>query len=117
MHHYKLSVKIFSPSSTQFNEYQFLCCRGQLLANAGDSLTGQLSQCLPIFLDRLKNEITRLTTVRAVIMIAESPIHIDLSLLLNDSIPLLSSFLRKNHRALKLTTLSCLITLTQNHGM
>jgi len=86
------------------------------LSNAGDCLIQQLPQCLPIFLDRLKNEITRLTTVRALIMVAESPLRIDLSLLLNDSIPLLSSFLRKNHRALKLTTLTCLITLTKNHG-
>lgn len=93
-----------------------ITCMGQLLSNAGDNLTARLPQCLPIFLDRLKNEITRLTTVRAVIMIAESPLRLDLSLLLSDAVPLLSSFLRKNHRALKLTTLTCLITLTKNHS-
>lgn len=34
--------------------------------------------CLPIFLDRLKNEITRLTTVKALTKIAASPLRIDL---------------------------------------
>lgn len=35
--------------------------------------------CLPIFLDRLRNEITRLTTVKALTKVAASPLHIDLS--------------------------------------
>ena len=34
--------------------------------------------CLPVFYDRLKNEITRLTSVKALIKIASSPLAIDL---------------------------------------
>ena len=41
-------------------------------------LQSELSTCLPIFLDRLKNEITRLTTVKALTKIAASPLKIDL---------------------------------------
>jgi len=37
----------------------------------GDALGPELATCLPIFLDRLKNEITRLTAVKALSMIAE----------------------------------------------
>jgi len=37
----------------------------------GDGLGPELATCLPIFLDRLKNEITRLTAVKALSMIAE----------------------------------------------
>lgn len=45
-------------------------CRGQIIRNMGDSLSSELRECLPIFLERLKNEITRLTAVKAVTMIA-----------------------------------------------
>lgn len=38
----------------------------------------ELPVCLPIFLERLRNEITRLTTVKALTKIASSPLHIDL---------------------------------------
>ena len=46
------------------------CRRGQILCSLGDELSQQLPRCLPIFLDRLRNEITRLTTVKAYSLIA-----------------------------------------------
>lgn len=45
--------------------------RAQIICNMGDALGPELTTCLPIFLDRLKNEITRLTAVKALSMIAE----------------------------------------------
>ena len=48
-----------------------ISCMGQVLAGLGDSLGQQLTQCLPIFVERLKNEITRLTTVRAITLIVK----------------------------------------------
>jgi cullin-associated NEDD8-dissociated protein 1 len=44
--------------------------RGQIIRNMGDGLSAELRECLPIFLERLKNEITRLTAVKALTMIA-----------------------------------------------
>jgi cullin-associated NEDD8-dissociated protein 1 len=44
--------------------------RGQILHSLGDELQSELPTCLPIFLDRLRNEITRLTTVKAYTLIA-----------------------------------------------
>ena len=44
--------------------------RGQVIASMGDALEAELSECLPIFVDRLRNEITRLTAVRAVTLVA-----------------------------------------------
>jgi cullin-associated NEDD8-dissociated protein 1 len=44
--------------------------RGQILHSLGDELSSELGTCLPIFLERLRNEITRLTTVKAVTLIA-----------------------------------------------
>ena len=72
---------------------------------------GELNTCLPILLDRLKNEITRLTTVKALTKVAASPLRIDLRPILGEAIPMLGSFLRKNQRALKLSTLTLLDVL------
>lgn len=41
-----------------------IACMGQIIAHLGDVLHKELSTCLPIFLERLRNEITRLTTVK-----------------------------------------------------
>jgi cullin-associated NEDD8-dissociated protein 1 len=71
--------------------------------------------CLPIFLDRLRNEITRLTTVKALTKIASSPLHINISPLLPEALPILAGFLRKNQRALKLTTLALLDRIVNNY--
>ena len=93
-----------------------ISCMGQMICNLGDCLTSELRDCLPIFLERLKNEITRLTAVKALTMIAGSPLKIDLRSILDEGIPILASFLRKNQRALKLSTLTCLDVLVKNYG-
>ncbi|XP_028035138.1 cullin-associated NEDD8-dissociated protein 1 [Bombyx mandarina] len=89
---------------------------GQLLCHFGDYLQNELPVCLPIFLERLRNEITRLTTVKALTKVASSPLRIDLTPILSDAVPILGSFLRKNQRALKLSTLVLLDTLVQNYS-
>ncbi|XP_077989699.1 cullin-associated NEDD8-dissociated protein 1-like isoform X1 [Glandiceps talaboti] len=93
-----------------------ISCMGQIICNLGDQLKNELRTCLPIFLDRLRNEITRLTTVKALTLIAGSPLKIDLRPILGEGVPILASFLRKNHRALKLSTLQCLDVLMKNYG-
>ncbi|XP_014246740.1 cullin-associated NEDD8-dissociated protein 1 isoform X2 [Cimex lectularius] len=93
-----------------------ISCMGQIISSLGDHLNAQLPTCLPIFLDRLKNEITRLTTVKALTKVASSPLKIDLRPILTDGVPLLGSFLRKNQRALKLSTLSLLDTLVNHYS-
>jgi cullin-associated NEDD8-dissociated protein 1 len=92
-----------------------IACMGQIVASLGDLLNDKLKDCLPIFLDRLKNEITRLTAVKALIRIAASELRIDLSPILAAALPNLASFLRKNQRALKLSTLSLLDILVKNY--
>ncbi|KAI5635757.1 TATA-binding protein interacting (TIP20) domain-containing protein [Phthorimaea operculella] len=89
---------------------------GQLLCHFGDLLQNELPYCLPIFLERLRNEITRLTTVKALTKVAASPLRINLSPIMSDAVPILGSFLRKNQRALKLSTLVLLDTLVQNYS-
>lgn len=93
-----------------------ISCMGQIICSLGDNLGSDLPSTLQIFLERLKNEITRLTTVKALTLIAGSPLKIDLRPILGEGVPILASFLRKNQRALKLGTLSALDILIKNYS-
>ncbi|XP_054136757.1 cullin-associated NEDD8-dissociated protein 1-like isoform X1 [Melozone crissalis] len=93
-----------------------ISCMGQIIYNLGDHLSTDLQPTLKIFLERLKNEITRLTTVKALTLIASSPLKIDLRPILGEGLPILASFLRKNQRALKLSTLNALDILVKNYS-
>ena len=69
-----LNISLFLVSTLwpYCHDYIVLMCfyRGQILHTLGDELSFELGTCLPIFLERLRNEITRLTTVKAVTLIA-----------------------------------------------
>ncbi|NXS64618.1 CAND1 protein, partial [Pandion haliaetus] len=93
-----------------------ISCMGQIIYNLGDHLSTDLQPTLKVFLERLKNEITRLTTVKALTLIASSPLKIDLRPILAEGFPILASFLRKNQRALKLSTLTALDILVKNYS-
>ncbi|XP_077972104.1 cullin-associated NEDD8-dissociated protein 1-like [Styela clava] len=93
-----------------------ITCMGQILASAGDKLASHVPETLEIFLDRLKNEITRLTTVRALHTIAspEKPM-ISLNNILARAMPIMANFLRKNQRSLRIATLRCLESIFTNY--
>ncbi|XP_063225020.1 cullin-associated NEDD8-dissociated protein 1 [Bacillus rossius redtenbacheri] len=93
-----------------------ISCMGQIICHMGDFLKEELPICLPIFLDRLRNEITRLTTIKALTKVAGSPLNIDLRPILAEAVPVLGSFLRKSQRSLKLSTLILLDTLIKNYS-
>ena len=79
------------------------------MIHLGDLLSPeQLKSSWPVLTEHLCNEITRLPTVRSLTNIVESPLKLDLQTILVDTVPILSSYLRQNHRTLKMTTLSCL---------
>lgn len=108
--------KLRSPEVDQEVKERAIACMGQIISNMGDAMHAKLSTCLPIFMERLTNEVTRLSSVKALTMIAASPLCINLSPILNDVIPALGSFLRKNQRALKLNSLTLLETLVNNYA-
>ncbi|RDD39311.1 Cullin-associated NEDD8-dissociated protein 1 [Trichoplax sp. H2] len=93
-----------------------ITCMGHLISNMGDILPSELKSCLPILVSRLRNDSTRLCTVKALTTMANSPLNLDLTMILPESIQLLSSFLRKNSRALKLSSLTALNILIQKFG-
>lgn len=108
--------KLRSPEVDQEVKERAIACMGQIIANTGDVLQPELQTCLPIFMERLRNEVTRLSSVRALTMIAASPLRVNLSPILGDVIPSLGSFLRKNQRALKLNSLTLLDTLVTHYS-
>ncbi len=91
-------------------------CMGHILSHFGDQLGGDLQPTLQIFLERLKNEITRLVAVKTLTLVASSPLKIDLRPILTEGIPMLGSFLRKNQRALKLNTITALNVMVTNYS-
>uniref|UniRef100_A0A8C9YHC2 TATA-binding protein interacting (TIP20) domain-containing protein n=1 Tax=Sander lucioperca TaxID=283035 RepID=A0A8C9YHC2_SANLU len=93
-----------------------ISCMGHMVCHLGDHLGAELQGVLAIFLERLKNEITRLTAVRTITLISASPLKINLSSILPETLSVLGSFLRKNQRALKLGTLACLTALVTHHA-
>ncbi|XP_014851808.1 PREDICTED: cullin-associated NEDD8-dissociated protein 1-like [Poecilia mexicana] len=93
-----------------------ISCMGHMVCHLGDHLGTELQGVLGIFLDRLKNEITRLTAVKTLTLISASPLKIDMTAILPEALSVLGSFLRKNQRVLKLSTLACLTALVTHHA-
>ncbi|KAK9134133.1 hypothetical protein Syun_013463 [Stephania yunnanensis] len=93
-----------------------ISCMGLVISTFGDNLHTELSTCLPVLVDRMGNEITRLTAVKAFAVIAASPLKIDLSSVLEQVISELTAFLRKANRALRQATLGTLNSLVAAYG-
>ncbi|XP_074330491.1 cullin-associated NEDD8-dissociated protein 1 [Apium graveolens] len=93
-----------------------ISCMGLVVSTFGDNLKAELPACLPVLVDRMGNEITRLTAVKAFAVIAASPLHLDLSCVLEHVIAELTAFLRKANRALRQATLGTLNTLIVAYG-
>ena len=53
-----------------------MSCMGHMVCHLGNHLAGELTSVMTIFLERLKNELTRLTAVRTITLIAASPIKV-----------------------------------------
>ncbi|XP_037960682.1 cullin-associated NEDD8-dissociated protein 1 [Teleopsis dalmanni] len=108
--------KLKATDADQEVKERAIACMGQIIANMGDFLQPELIVCLPLFMERLRSEVTRLSAVKSLTMIAASPLHIDFSPILDDVIPILGSFLRKNQRALKLHSLDLLNKIVENYS-
>ncbi|XP_057502878.1 cullin-associated NEDD8-dissociated protein 1-like [Actinidia eriantha] len=93
-----------------------ISCMGHVVSTFGDNLKAELPVCLPVLVDRMGNEITRLTAVKAFAVIAASPLQIDLSCVLEHVIAELTAFLRKANRALRQATLGTLNSLIVAYG-
>ncbi|XP_020253052.1 cullin-associated NEDD8-dissociated protein 1 isoform X3 [Asparagus officinalis] len=93
-----------------------ISCMSLVISTFGDNLQSELSACLSILVDRMGNEITRLTAVKAFSVIANSPLRIDLSCVLEHVLSELTAFLRKANRLLRQATLGTLNSLVVAYG-
>ncbi|KAG0496791.1 hypothetical protein HPP92_001482 [Vanilla planifolia] len=93
-----------------------ISCMSLVISIFGDNLQMELPTCLPILVDRMGNEITRLTAVKAFAIIASSPLRLDLSCVLEQVVSELTAFLRKANRALRQATLGTLNSLLIAYG-
>ena len=89
---------------------------GTLVASFGYELGAELPPILALLMERLRNEITRTPTLKALAQIASSPLAIDLAAILSDATTELAGFLRQQSRALKQTTLETQEILVRAHG-
>ncbi|CAK9857266.1 unnamed protein product [Sphagnum jensenii] len=72
-----------------------ISCMVLVISILGDQSKKELSMCLPLLMEQLCTEITRLTAVKAFATIAESPLKIDLSSVLEQVVTELTTFLPK----------------------
>ncbi|CAG8684896.1 5405_t:CDS:10, partial [Acaulospora colombiana] len=96
-----------------------IMCLGVLISQTGDNLQDQLKTCMPLLLDRLRNEVTRLTTVKTFTTIADSTVceSDEVRSSIKGAIQDVAILLRKSHRQLKVATLVCLEVFVRRYGM
>ncbi len=90
---------------------------GTIVSHFGDVIESvSESGLLPLFMSRLRNEITRMPTLKALIAMVSSSLQINVKPILGELVDVLSSFLRQQQRVLKQTVLDTLNALTNAHG-
>ena len=101
-----------------------ITCMGLILYHLGDACVAELDSTLRILLERLHNELTRVTAVKAFAMLAAAKVDVGLhsplpgasGSVLQAVIAELSSFLRKSNRPLRQVSLGALDTIVASHG-
>lgn len=88
-----------------------ISCMGDLVATFGDKMGKQHSIVMNLIFEKLNNETNRLTSAKALTKIISSPLNLPLDCLFPQAFTLLSSFLRKNSRQLRITTLTLINTV------
>jgi cullin-associated NEDD8-dissociated protein 1 len=95
---------------------------GLTICHLGDACADALPGTLPVLLDRLRNEITRVTAVKTFALLAAAKLDTKLSSPLNGSTVLqavvteLASFLRKSNKPLRQASLVALDVIVTHHS-
>jgi cullin-associated NEDD8-dissociated protein 1 len=86
---------------------------GALLSHAGDDLANEHKECLPLILERLNNEVTRLAAVKVIAQIAASPVckGKQMDAFTESAIGEVAVLLRKNSRPVRVASFDCLAAL------
>ena len=85
---------------------------GDLVARLGDTLDeSKIANVLNLLLERMSNDITRVSALKTIGKIAQSPLKIDVSCILADATEELANFLRQHSRSLKMSSLETISAL------
>ena len=100
-----------------------IVCMGAIVTRLADHPAVQLPTILPLLLERMRNEITRITAVKTFAAIAVAKLDVKLTTalhtgqtLLQSTIAELCTFLRKSNRPLRQASLSTLNVLLLHHA-
>ncbi|KAI7858974.1 armadillo-type protein [Circinella umbellata] len=116
---YTVTIKILGTSDAdQEVKERSIMCLGALLAQAGDVLQDEQREAWDMFLERLRNEVTRLITVRTLAIICQSPVAAgpELERCVLVAVDEIGALLRKNNRSLRVASAECLRVLIQKFG-
>jgi cullin-associated NEDD8-dissociated protein 1 len=94
-----------------------IAAMGDLVARLGDVLpSSHIESILHLLLERMSNDITRVSALKTVGKIAQSPLKIDVSCILADATEELANFLRQHARSLKFSSLETISALIQSNS-
>lgn len=112
--HQAIAAKLKVNDIDQEVKEKTISTTGLLLSLFASEFSPKINEaCLSALLERLRNEMTRLVTVRSINTIVDSDARIELQPFLPDLLTLCSDFLRKNQRSLRLSTLILLESLVK----
>jgi len=114
-----LRTKLLATDIDQEVKESALECFGHLMACVGDLPAFQtgVQSCLPPFVERVKNEVTRSVAIKALKNMCISKIQIEaLQSVLHALGGQLSSYLSQNSRAFRQQCLDCLVNLVKKYG-
>uniref|UniRef100_A0AC34GQV5 Cullin-associated NEDD8-dissociated protein 1 n=1 Tax=Panagrolaimus sp. ES5 TaxID=591445 RepID=A0AC34GQV5_9BILA len=86
---------------------------GFFVSSFGDSLGTQLEKCLSLLADRLNNEISRQSALKALTIIARSDKNFSMASVIPSITSHFGEFLRKANRTLRINTLSLAIAIAE----
>lgn len=93
-----------------------ILCMAATIASLADELAPEVPSVLRVLLDKLRNEITRLTAVKAISVICATPLMVDMSPVMESVLAELTSFLRKANRQLRQVSLQALEALASKYS-
>lgn len=111
---YKVTLNVLNTSDAdQEVKERSIMCLGTLLAQVGDVLQSQQRQAWDVLLERLRNEVTRLISVKTLNVVSQSPIAAgeELQRCVLVAVEDISLLLRKSNRPLRIASLECLNVL------
>eukprot|EP00397_Hematodinium_sp_SG-2012_P004830 GEMP01004844.1.p1 GENE.GEMP01004844.1~~GEMP01004844.1.p1 ORF type:complete len:1220 (+),score=245.97 GEMP01004844.1:145-3804(+) len=93
-------------------------CLGMLLARIGDlpPCLPHIRECLPPFVERMRNEVTRATAIRALKTICDSPIHVPIEENIPKVVQFLCEYLHKKSRSFRQLCLDSFVSVTRKYG-